>query len=55
MTGERPNRLERKADLAVRVPVVETAAIQELHMAVTHILCDIVEAELMADAEGADA
>ncbi len=55
VTGERPNRLERKADLAVRVPVVETAAIQELHMAVTHILCDIVEAELMADAEGADA
>lgn len=52
VTGERPNRLERMADLAVRVPVLETAEIQELHMAVTHILCDIVEAELMADAEG---
>lgn len=55
VTGERPNRLERMADLAVRMPVLETAAIQELHMAVTHILCDIVETELTSDAGGVTA
>jgi D-sedoheptulose 7-phosphate isomerase len=34
--------------VTVRVPVVDTAVAQELHMAVTHILCDIVESELAA-------
>jgi D-sedoheptulose 7-phosphate isomerase len=48
VTGGRPSRLERLADVTVRVPVVDTAVAQELHMAVTHILCDIVEAELVA-------
>ena len=48
VTGGRPSRLERLADVTVRVPVVDTAVAQELHMAVTHILCDIVEAELAA-------
>jgi D-sedoheptulose 7-phosphate isomerase len=51
ITGERTSRLERLADVTVRVPVVEVEAVQELQMAVTHILCDIVEAELAA-AEG---
>jgi D-sedoheptulose 7-phosphate isomerase len=55
VTGERPNRLERMADVALRMPVLETPAIQELHMAVTHILCDIVETELTTDAGGATA
>jgi D-sedoheptulose 7-phosphate isomerase len=48
VTGGRPSRLERLADVTVRVPVVDTAVAQELHMAVTHILCDIVESELVA-------
>jgi D-sedoheptulose 7-phosphate isomerase len=48
VTGGRPSRLERLADVTVRVPVVDTAVAQELHMAVTHILCDIVESELAA-------
>jgi D-sedoheptulose 7-phosphate isomerase len=52
VTGDRPSRLERLADLTVRVPVDDTALVQELHMMVTHILCDIAEAELAAD-EGA--
>lgn len=50
VTGDRPSRLGRLADVTVRVPVTDTAAVQEVHMAVTHILCDIAEAEL---AEGA--
>jgi D-sedoheptulose 7-phosphate isomerase len=48
VTGGRPSRLERLADVTVRVPVVDTAVAQELHMAVTHILCDIVESALAA-------
>ena len=48
ITGNRPCRLEAIADVTVRVPHVDTAIVQELHMAVTHILCDIVESELTA-------
>ncbi len=51
VTGDRPSRLECLADVTVRVPVVDTALAQELHMIVTHILCDIAETEL-ADGEG---
>jgi D-sedoheptulose 7-phosphate isomerase len=46
ITGDRPSRLERLADVTVRVPVVDTATTQELHMVVTHILCDIAERQL---------
>ena len=55
LTGERASRLERVCDLTIRVPTRDTAAAQELHMAVTHILCDIVEAELAASGRGVDA
>jgi D-sedoheptulose 7-phosphate isomerase len=46
ITGERTSRLEKLADIALRVPVVDTAIAQELHMIVTHILCDITETQL---------
>jgi len=46
VTGDRPSRLECLAHVTVRVPTVDTAVTQELHMVVTHILCDIVESEL---------
>lgn len=46
ITGDRPSRLEQLADIGVRVPVVDTAIAQELHMMVTHILCDIAESRL---------
>ena len=51
ITGANPSRLARLADLAVQVPVVDTAVSQELHMLVTHILCDTVEARLAARSE----
>lgn len=47
ITGDHPNRLAGLADLCVRVPATETAIVQELHQIVTHLLCGIVEAELM--------
>ncbi len=46
ITGDRSSRLEQIADVTVRVPVVDTAIAQELHMIATHILCDITETEL---------
>lgn len=46
VTGSRRSSLERSADIALRMPLADTALVQELHMAVTHILCDIVETEL---------
>ncbi|GCE48725.1 D-sedoheptulose 7-phosphate isomerase [Thermosporothrix hazakensis] len=48
VTGERQSSLEQLADITVRVPVVETDTAQELHMIVTHILCDIAEVQLSA-------
>ncbi len=51
VTGDRRSRLEKLSDVAVRIPLTDTAVVQELHMAVTHILCDIAEVEL-ARAEG---
>ena len=53
ITGERSSRLGRHAGVTLRVPSTDTAIAQELHMIVTHILCDLVEAEL-AGGEGED-
>jgi D-sedoheptulose 7-phosphate isomerase len=46
ITGDHPNRLARLTDVAVRMPAVETDIVQELHLAVLHILCDISESKL---------
>ena len=46
VTCDRPNRLASLASLALRIPSVDTPVTQELHMVVTHVLCDIVESEL---------
>jgi D-sedoheptulose 7-phosphate isomerase len=44
--GARTSSLARLADITCRVPMSNTALTQELQMAVTHILCDIVERAL---------
>jgi len=43
ITGARPNRLAKAADIAIHVPATETTLIQELHTIVLHVLCGIVE------------
>lgn len=53
ITGNRASRLACQADLAVRVPAADTAITQELHMIVTHVLCDVVESHLAACEQGA--
>jgi D-sedoheptulose 7-phosphate isomerase len=49
ITGEAASSLEALSDIAIRVPLVDTALVQELHMIVTHILCDIVETRLSSE------
>ncbi len=51
VTAARQSRLALAADLALRVPVADTALAQELHMLVTHLLCDVAEAELALGSE----
>jgi len=53
ITGDHPSRLQSLADLTIHVPIVDTAIVQEMHMIITHILCNIVEAELSAS-QGCD-
>jgi D-sedoheptulose 7-phosphate isomerase len=45
-TGANGARLAAVADLCLLVPSQDTAHIQETHMSVGHIICDIIEREL---------
>ncbi|RVX42103.1 D-sedoheptulose 7-phosphate isomerase [Nonomuraea polychroma] len=46
MTGPAPNPLAALCDDAVAVPAKETATVQEVHLALIHLLCDAVEEAL---------
>jgi D-sedoheptulose 7-phosphate isomerase len=46
LTGERGGAVAEAADVAVKVPSDSTQHIQETHIAVGHILCDLVERSL---------
>ncbi len=46
LTGEDGGRLKDLSDHCIRVPAVETARIQELHLQVYHWLCATVEEQL---------
>ncbi|TDD04945.1 SIS domain-containing protein [Nonomuraea deserti] len=46
MTGPAPNPLAGLCDEAVAVPAEETATVQEVHLALIHLLCDAVEEAL---------
>lgn len=52
MTGADGGRLREHARLMLRVPSSDTPRIQECHMLLGHILCEIVEAELFAKPAG---
>ena len=45
MTGEKGGLMKQKADYAINVPSDTTNHIQEMHIAVGHILCGIIEKE----------
>jgi D-sedoheptulose 7-phosphate isomerase len=48
LTGESGGQLKEEADVCLRIPSAETPRIQECHIMVGHILCEIVENELCA-------
>lgn len=43
LTGNGGGRLAELADLTIRVPAQRTNSIQEIHIAIGHILCGIIE------------
>ena len=43
LTGARENRLDKFADVCIKVPETETFKVQELHLPVYHCLCLMVE------------
>ncbi len=50
LTGAAGNRMEAVAELCVAVPEAETPHVQECHILLGHIVCEIVERELFPDA-----
>ncbi|HVH08824.1 MAG TPA: SIS domain-containing protein [Gemmatimonadales bacterium] len=46
--GKSGGRLKALADVVLHVPSDDTARIQELHLAVEHLICELVEARLKA-------
>jgi D-sedoheptulose 7-phosphate isomerase len=46
LTGGDGGRLARTADLALVVPTNDTPGIQQVHITIGHILCDLVESAL---------
>jgi D-sedoheptulose 7-phosphate isomerase len=52
MTGQEPGPAGSAADVVVAVPSGQTPRIQEGHMLAAHVICEWVEARLVAEAEG---
>lgn len=48
LTGKTGGRLAGECDIAIRVPDADTPLIQEVHLAVVHVLCDLIEAAFAA-------
>jgi len=46
LVGKSGGQLAALADVALVVPSVDTARIQELHLAIEHVVCDMVEERL---------
>ncbi len=51
LAGRDGGRLARAAELCVTVPARETWRIQEVHITIGHILCELIEDELFKDAK----
>jgi D-sedoheptulose 7-phosphate isomerase len=50
MTGGSGRELAAAADYCIRIPTDNTARVQEKHILIGHILCEIVESELFPEA-----
>jgi D-sedoheptulose 7-phosphate isomerase len=52
MVGAAPGTVGANADVTIAVPSVVTPRVQESHIAISHIICDIVERRIVAAREG---
>ena len=52
LVGKDGGEMAKMADIAIVVPSDSTPRIQESHILIGHILCDIIEKELFADGVG---
>jgi len=48
LTGADGGQAARVADVSVRVPSDSTQHVQEVHIALGHVICELVEEELFA-------
>ncbi len=46
LTGDDPSKMKRHCDICISVPSHDTPRIQESHIVIGHILCDLVETHL---------
>jgi D-sedoheptulose 7-phosphate isomerase len=51
LTGQSGGELAYHADVILRVPSSDTPIVQEVHLAIGHVLCDVVERALIAAPE----
>lgn len=49
LTGAKGGRLASECDIAIRVPGADTPLIQEVHLAVVHVLCDLIDSAFAPD------
>lgn len=49
LVGEKGGRMREIADMALCVPAVTSAHIQEMHIAVGHLICDLIEKEFYSE------
>lgn len=47
LTGESGGKLAQTSDILLNVPSSDTARIQESHLLIEHILCDLIEQSVM--------
>jgi D-sedoheptulose 7-phosphate isomerase len=43
LTGSRPGRMDEYCDILIKVPAMETYAVQEFHLPIYHAICMAVE------------
>jgi D-sedoheptulose 7-phosphate isomerase len=46
LTGESGGELKDLSDILLNIPSTDTPRIQELHILIGHIICEIVESEI---------
>ena len=51
MTGANPGPVGESADQTIAIPSPETPRVQEAHMVAAHVICEWVEARLVAESE----